>query len=103
MTSYIVFSGRREDEIMWIIELILDILDLFSSIKLAERYGWGSFLWHLTAFVCAIVAIVLFHADLYVLGALGIISGVACLIAGCRRLWHDVKIKREDEAGKSDI
>ena len=87
---------------MWIIELILDILDLLSSIKLAERYGWGSFLWGLAAFGCAMIAIILFSTDLYILGTLGIIASVACLIASCRRFWHDVKIKQEAEGCKSD-
>ena len=59
-------------------------------------------LFELAAFACAIVTIVLFSAELYVLGTLGIIVSVACLIAGCRRLWRDVKIKREDEVGKHE-
>ena len=87
---------------MWIIELIADIFNLLMDIHLAKRYGWGSFLWNMAAFACAIVTIVLFSADLYVLGTLGIIASVACLIAGCRRLWCDVKIKREDEVGKHE-
>ena len=85
---------------MWIIELIMDIFGLFIDIHHARRYGWGSFMWDLATWGCAIVTVIFFCAGLYVLGTLGIIASVACLIAGCRRFWHDVKSKSEQDNKK---
>ena len=87
---------------MWLLDLIMDIIGLLLDILHARRYGWGSFMWDLATWGCAIVTIVLFYAGLYVLGTLGIIASVACLVAGFRRFKHDVKSKREYEACKNE-
>ena len=83
---------------MWVVELIMDIFSFVDDIRFASHYGWGSFLWGLATVVCGIVTYLFFYYDFVVLGVIGIIGTVTCLVLGCRQTWRDIRKKREAEA-----
>ena len=82
---------------MWLVDLFMGIADIILNIQFVKRFGWGRFLWDLAAMACMVVAVIFFVADMVVLGVIGIIGVVACFVMGSRRVWRDIRSKREQQ------
>ena len=83
---------------MWVVELIMEILSFCDDIRFANRYGWSGFLWGLAASVSAAVTYLFFYFDLVILGVVGVIGTIACLVIGIRQIGQDIRKKHEEEA-----
>ncbi|MBE6941929.1 MAG: hypothetical protein E7455_06595 [Ruminococcaceae bacterium] len=82
---------------MWLVDLFMGFVDMILNIQFGKRFGWGSFLWDLAAVACLAVAVICFVADMVILGVIGIIGVVACSVMSSRRVWRDIRSKREQQ------
>ena len=87
---------------MWLVDLFMGIADIILNILFVKRFGWGSFLWDLAAVACLAVAVIFFVADMIVLGVIGIIGVDACSVMSSRRVWRDIRSKREQQKREAE-
>ena len=87
---------------MWLVDLFIGFVDMILNIQFGKRFGWGRFLWDLAAVACLAVAVIFFVADMIVLGVIGIIGVVACSVMSSRRVWRDIRSKREQQKREAE-
>ncbi len=85
---------------MFIIDWFLSMANFFEDIRHGKRYGFGSFLWKLAAFVSIFLAVLFFYLEWKVPGALAICGAVLCFIFSCCRTVQEIR-KKETEAEQS--
>lgn len=79
------------------LDIIFSLLSAADDLQHAKRYGCGSLLWKLVAFLCMAVTVLCFVWSLNILGVVGVVVTIAALVCMARSIWKEIKDTREKE------